>query len=112
MTNTSEWLKCVENKEFLKYFGNLMDNNTISPTDISSWDQPQGFGLEKLKTCPSGFPKDWEHVEYLRLKDYCCWHAVSDTFFEGDDWLDEIERMFRAAKPMMDFMNAVIDDYE
>lgn len=23
-----------------------------------------------------------------------------------------MERMFRAAKPMMDFMNAVIDDYE
>ena len=58
------------------------------------------------------FPKDSEYVNYLRLKDYCCWHAVSDTFFEGDGWLDEMERMFRAAKPMMDFMNSVIDDYE
>ena len=29
-----------------------------------------------------------------------------------DNWLDEMERMFRAAKPMMDFMNSVIDDYE
>jgi hypothetical protein len=51
-------------------------------------------------------------VKYLRLKDYCCWHAVSNTFFEGDGWLDEMERMFRAAKPMMDMMNSVIDDYE
>ena len=33
-------------------------------------------------------------------------------FFKGDNWLDEMERMFRAAKPMMDFMNSVIDDYE
>ena len=112
MANTVEWLKCVENKDFQKYFGNPLPSNFPSPTDVSSWDQPQGFGLAKLKTCPSGFPKDWPHVNYLRLKDYCAWHAVSDTFFEGDGWLDEMESMFRAAKPMMDFMNVVIDDYE
>ena len=52
------------------------------------------------------------YVRYLRLKDYCAWHAVPDSFFEGDEWLDEMERIFLAAKPMMDFMNAVIDDYE
>ena len=123
MGNTDEWLKCVENEEFLKYFGSdepmnatphsdQRSENTNEPTNIDSWDQPQGFGLSKLKTCPSGFPKDWPHVSYLRLKDYCCWHAVSNTFFEADDWLDEMERMFRAGKPMMDFMNSVIDDYE
>jgi hypothetical protein len=56
--------------------------------------------------------KDWEYVRYLRLKDYCAWHAVSENFFEGDGWLDEMEKIFRAAKPMMEFMNEVIDDYE
>ena len=96
----------------MKYFGSDEPMNTKEPTNVDSWDQPQGFGLTKLKTCPSGFPKDWPHVDYLRLKEYCCWHAVSTTFFEGDGWLDEMERMFRAAKPMMDFMNSVIDDYE
>jgi uncharacterized protein (DUF2461 family) len=116
MGNTAVWLKCVENETFLKYFGNDEASSINTPTDIGSvavqWDQPQGFGLAKLKTCPSGFPKDWPHVKYLRLKDYCAWHAVSNTFFENDNWLDEMERMFRAAKPMMDFMNSVIDDYE
>lgn len=112
MANTDAWLKCVESKAFQTYFGSPTTNSIKEPTNISSWDQPQGFGLEKLKTCPSGFPKDWPYVHYLRLKDYCAWHAVPETFFEGDAWLDEIERMFRAAKPMMDFMNAVIDDYE
>lgn len=112
MANTDAWLKCVEDKAFQNYFGSPATNSIKEPTNISSWDQPQGFGLEKLKTCPSGFPKDWPYVHYLRLKDYCAWHAVPETFFEGDVWLDEIECMFRAAKPMMDFMNAVIDDYE
>ena len=107
MGNTEEWLKRVENAEFQKYYGRVE-----APADMATWDQPQGFGMERLKTCPSGFPRDWEHVEYLRQKDYCCWHRVDDSFFEGDHWLDEIETMFRAAKPMMDMMNSVIDDYE
>ena len=112
MGNTEEWLRCVRNPEFLKYFGNPAPTSFPSPTDVSSWDQPQGFGLERLKTCPSGFPRDWEYVEYLRMKDYCCWHQVPDDFYQGDAWLDAIVPMFRAAKPMMDMMNNVIDDYE
>lgn len=108
MTNEEEWLRCVESKAFLKYF------DTKKPTLSwdESWDAKQGFGLTKLKTCPSGFPRDYQYVKYLRLKDYCAWHHVDETFFEGDRWLDEMERIFRAAKPMMDFMNNVIDDYE
>lgn len=112
MGNTAEWLKCVEDKDFQKYFGNPIASSFSAPTDVSSWDQPQGFGLAKLKKCPVGFPKDWPHVEYLRMKDYCCWHQVSDDFYENEKWLDEIEHMFKAAKPMMDFINSVIDDYE
>ena len=112
MGNTSEWLRCVENKDFQKYFGSPTASSFKAPTDVSSWDQPQGFGLGKLKTCPSGFPRDWEYVQYLRMKDYCCWHQVDEDFYQGNQWLDEIERMFRAAKPMMDFINSVIDDYE
>ena len=103
MANTDEWLRCVRGKEFMKYFGTelggvLFDGN--------------GFGIERLKTCPAGFPRDYEYIDYLRMKDYCCWHWVSDDFFDGDGWLDDMERIFKAGKPMMDFINSVIDDYE
>ncbi|MBQ8463788.1 MAG: DUF2461 domain-containing protein [Prevotella sp.] len=108
MANEEEWLRCVENKTFKKYF----DTKTVTNNWEESWNSPQGFGLTKLKTCPSGFPRDYEHVRYLRLKDYCAWHHVDESFFEGDHWLDETERILRAAKPMMDFVNNVIDDYE
>ena len=112
MGNIDEWLRYVRSPEFLKYYGNPEPGSFKTPSDVSSWDQPQGFGLDRLKTCPSGFPRDWEYVEYLRQKDYCCWHQVPDTFFQGDQWLDAMEPMLLAAKPMMDMMNAVIDDYE
>lgn len=103
MGNIGEWLKCVENDAFLKMFGR---------PGCGDWDSASGFGLEHLKTCPSGFPRDYEHIEYLRMKDFCCWKAVSDTFFEGDRWLGEMEKILKVGKPMMDFINNVIDDYE
>ena len=103
MANETEWLRCVESREFRRYF---------EAPEEADWESPQGFGLTKLKTCPSGFPRDYKHVRYLRQKDYCAWHHVPESFFEDDGWIDEMERIFRAAKPMMDFTNAVIDDYE
>ena len=103
MANEERWVKAVESRAFRQYFG--------APDD-ASWESPQGFGLAKLKTCPAGFPRDYKYVKYLRLKDYCAWHQVPESFFEGDGWLDEMTRIFKAAKPMMDMMNSVIDDYE
>jgi len=108
MANEEEWLRCVENKEFLKYY-----SDSFEPcTERESWEASQGFGMEKLKTCPVGFPRDYQYVKYLRLKNYCCWHRVPDSFFEGEKWLAKVEPMFRAAKPMQDFINSVVDDYE
>ncbi|MBQ8656857.1 MAG: DUF2461 domain-containing protein [Prevotella sp.] len=108
MGNEAEWLRCVENDEFKRYF----DSDEVHTDWEESWDAPQGFGLTKLKTCPAGFPRDYAHVKYLRLKDYCCWHAVGNDFFSQADWLDRMEDIFRTGKPMMDFTNSVIDDYE
>lgn len=92
ISRIDEFRPLVEDADFKKYF--------------------DGFGNERLKTCPAGFPKDFPYMDYLRAKDYCCWHYVSDDFFEGDGWLDEFEKICRAAKPLMDFANDIIDDYE
>lgn len=47
------------------------------------------------------------------MKDYCCWTNVADDFSDAHDkWLDRMCDVFKTAKPMMDFVNAVVDDYE
>ena len=104
MSNIEEWRRRVENASFIKLFGRPGEGKWENST--------KGFGLGLLKTAPSGFPRDYEFIQYLRMKDYCSWTRVSDTFFEGDCWLDEIVKTFQVAKPMMDFINAVVDDYE
>ena len=104
MGNIDEWRRSVETGLFVKMFG--------YPNEGDWETSDKGFGLAALKTCPTGFPKDYKYIEYLRMKDYCCWHRVADNFFEGDGWLAEAAKIFQVAKPMMDFMNSVIDDYE
>ena len=103
MANIDQWRKIVESKTFVETFGHPGGNN---------WDSPKGFFLECLKTAPSGFPRDYEFIQYIRMKDYCCWKAVPDSFFEGDKWLDDMSEILKIGKPMMDFINSVIDDYE
>jgi len=100
MANIDEWLHCVQGEAFMKWFGRPGDHGD------------RGFGLAHLKTAPAGFPRDFEQIEYLRMKDYCCWVNVDDRFFQGDAWLPKMAEVFAAAKPMLDFVNAVIDDYE
>lgn len=102
MANTEQWINIVRAKKFTKLFGRPGEKHNGG-----------GFGLETLKTCPVGFPRDFEYIEYLRMKDYCCWTNVADDFFDAHDkWLDRMCDVFKTAKPMMDFVNAVVDDYE
>lgn len=107
MARIDEWRAAVENGKFVKTFGYPGDGHW-EDDDVS----PKGFGLQRLKTCPKGFPKDYEHLEYLKMKDYCCWVALDDAFFAGPDWIKRLEEMALTAKPMMDFINSVVDDYE
>lgn len=103
MGNIDRWRSFVENKKFVSLFGRPGEG---------TWDSPKGFGMEMLKTCPSGFPRDYEYIQYLRMKDYCCWTCVPDTFFDGNDWIKPMTDILKVGKPMMDFINSVIDDYE
>ena len=107
MANIDEWLKDVKNDAFVNLFGRPNEGEWTDDK-VSK----KGFGLTALKTVPKGFPKDYEHLQYLRMKDYCCWVSVPDDFFEGDGWFEQLEHICKTGKPMMDFINNVVDDYE
>lgn len=107
MGNIDQWREAVESKEFTKYYGKANEGQWADEGMA-----PKGFGLSSLKTAPKGFPRDYEHIGYLKMKDYCCWHVVPDDFFDGEQWPKQLTKYLKAAKPMMDFINSVVDDYE
>ena len=69
------------------------------------------IGLDRVKTLPKGFPRDFPWPDYIRCKDYCVGHAVSDAFFDDPAWMDRAVDEFRVMKPFLDFVNDTIDDY-
>lgn len=106
LVNSDAWLKAVEKGRFVKTFGYANEGHW-EDEDITE----RGFGLNALKTMPKGFPKDSELAQYLRMKDYCCWRTVPDDFFAQPGWMDQMLEMAEVAKPMMDMINSVVDDY-
>ena len=80
-----KFLKIIENKEFVKFFGQL-----------------EG---EKLKTAPKGFPKDHPHIELLKLKSFLVVRMISDKEVIRKDCFDLIIRASKVMKPLNDFLN-------
>ncbi|OFY58774.1 MAG: hypothetical protein A2V50_01195 [Bacteroidetes bacterium RBG_19FT_COMBO_42_10] len=80
-----KFLKIIENKEFVKFFGKL-----------------EG---EKLKTAPKGFPKDHPHIELLKLKSFLVVRMISDKEVISKDCFDLIIRASKVMKPLNDFLN-------
>lgn len=70
------------------------------------------IGMDRLKTLPLGFPRDYPYPEYLRPKDYSIATSVDDDFLRQADWLDQTVAIFQKMKPFIDFVNYTIDDYE
>lgn len=108
MGNIDVWREAVESREFLQTYGRVNEGAWRDDDDISD----KGFGIARLKKAPRDFPADYEYLDYLKMKDYCCWTKVPDDFFSQADWTSQAAALFRIAKPMMDFTNSVIDDYE
>jgi uncharacterized protein (TIGR02453 family) len=80
-----EFLKITKSGDFVKYFG--------------------AIDGEKLKTAPKGYPKDHPYVELLKFKSYLVVNEVSDRIVLGKDFQDHIINVFKAMKPLNDYLN-------
>jgi uncharacterized protein (TIGR02453 family) len=80
-----EFIEIINAKDFIKYFGKI-----------------EG---EKLKTAPKGFLSDHPHIELLKLKSYLVINEVSDKIVVGNDFSDHVLKVFKAMKPLNDYLN-------
>lgn len=60
---------------------------------------------EKLKKAPKGFPPDHKHIELLKFKSYLAVREVTDKQVIDDDYLKYSVAVFKAMKPLNDFLN-------
>lgn len=65
---------------------------------------------ERLKTAPKGFDKDHEMIKYLRLKSFIAYHDKLSQKTILDPKFDKYAvKIFKAMKPLNDFLREVID---
>lgn len=82
---TSQFRRIVKAKDFKKYFKEI-----------------EG---EKLKTTPKGFPKDHQAMEFLKFKNFIAYNKLDSKKVNSKILLNETAKVFKAMKPMIDFLN-------
>ena len=65
----------------------------------------RGLSVEdKLKKVPQGFEKDDKMAEYLKLKHFIVTHPISDEQLLSENAVKEFTEIFKAMKPLNDFL--------
>jgi uncharacterized protein (TIGR02453 family) len=84
--NIEEFIEIIENKNFKKHFPKLDEDS-------------------KLKSFPKDFPKNFEHIDYLKYKSYTFSKPISYNTLNSKNLLNEILRAFTALVPFNKFLN-------
>jgi uncharacterized protein (TIGR02453 family) len=87
--NGGELRSIINHPEFKKYYG--------------------GITGEKLKTTPKGYGPEHPEIELLKQKDFIASHYMEDAIVTKPDFLAYIIKVWKALKPLNDFMNAALD---
>lgn len=88
--NVDEYLEIIDAPEFRKYYSSV--------------------GEDLLKTAPKGFPKDWEHIDLLKPRDYTAFSRLSEDDLRAEDFVERVLERMKAVKPLNDFLNYTIDE--
>jgi len=80
-----DFMKIIENREFIKYFGKLEGDS--------------------LKSAPKGYSRDHPYIDFLRLKSYLVTKMISDKEIVSNNCFDIVIRAAVAMKPLNDFLN-------
>lgn len=76
--------------------------------------EKSGFVLSRedsLKKIPAGFPRDFPHGEFLKMKHYDMYRPITDDVLCDENRLiEESRRAFTAMMPMNRFLNYTIDE--
>ena len=84
-----EFVEIVEHPDFVKTFGKLDG--------------------DKLKSAPKGFPRNFEHLDLIKFKDYSVSTSLSDDDIGSLDIENRIIEVFKMLKDFNTFLNKALD---
>jgi uncharacterized protein (TIGR02453 family) len=87
--NPNAWRQIKSGRSVKKYFG--------------------GIGGDGLKRPPRGFDADHEHIEDLKRKSFFLMRREPPEIILDDDFVREVEKTFKAAMPLMEYIGFAQD---
>lgn len=69
-------------------------------------------GMNMLKTAPKGIPRDWEHLDLVRPRDFAVEHRLTDRQMCAGNLTQRVADCFQIAKPWVDFINYTVDEFQ
>lgn len=88
LTHWHELEQIISEKKFVKYYGELGQDN-------------------KLKTWPKWYPKDHKYIELLKYKNYSARSHLSDADIESPDSHKEYKKRIKAIEPLIAWLNSI-----
>lgn len=85
-----DWKKIVENKTFKTIF-------------------PEGITGDALTRPPKGYEETNPAIEYIKRKSFIVTRSFTDTDVQGKNFVNEVAKTFKAMKPLIDFLNIVVE---
>ena len=84
-----DFKKIINNKDFKKYFGTIEGDKLVRP--------------------PKGYEADNPAIEFLKHKNYLMWNRFDEKMLMEKNFEKYATTVFKAMKPMLDFMNRAIE---
>ena len=99
-------LKAVRDEIYfnLPEFEKILNHKTFR-SEFSGLDD-----IEKLKTAPKGYEKDHPSIPYLQHKHFVVSRGFTDAEATSPDFPKQLEKLFKAQQPFVDFVNRAIDN--
>jgi len=80
---------------------------------IENKEFKSAFTLEysnKLKTAPKGYPKDWEHLELIKNRNYAFGHRIEEQELFAPDFMEKAINHFKIIYPLNRYLNKAVDE--
>lgn len=85
-----EWKKIVENKTFKNIF-------------------PGGITGDTLTRPPKGYEETNPAIEYIKRKSFIVTRPFTDPEVQSKNFVRDVAKTFQAMKPLIDFLNIVVE---
>ena len=100
-----EYLQAIRQEIYYhpKNYIDLIENKQFKSTYTLEY-------FDKLKTAPKGYPKDWEHVELLKNRNYAFGHHIEDAELNSSDFMEKAIELFKIIYPLNKYLNKAVDE--